>query len=60
MAGSLDKLYGTTKPDNEHVWNGSRAIGSSVVYLELQIGDQLGSLDPQNVLACEDDKGQRR
>ena len=24
MAGGPGKLYGTTKPDGDHVWNGSR------------------------------------
>ena len=33
MAGGPGKLRGTTKPDGDHVWNGSGAIGSSVVYL---------------------------
>ena len=45
MAGGPGKLRGTTKPDGDYVWNGSGAIGSSVVYFELQIGDRLGSLD---------------
>ena len=60
MAGGPGELRGTTKPDDEHVWNGSGAIRSSVVYHELQIGDQLGSLNLQNVLAYEDDEGQGR
>ena len=51
MAEGPGELRGTTKLDGDHVWNGSGAIGSSVVYLELQIGDRLRSLDPQNVLA---------
>ena len=51
MAGGLGKLRGITKLDSDHVWNGSGAIGSLVIYLEFQIGDQLGSLDPKNVLA---------
>ena len=50
MAGSLGKLRGTIKPDGDYIWNSSGAIGSSVVYLELQIDDWLGSLDPKNVL----------
>ena len=49
MAGGPGELRGTTKPDGDHVWNGSGVIWSLVVYLELQIGDRLGSLDPQNV-----------
>ena len=60
MAGGPGKLRGTTKPDGDHVWNGSEAIGSLVVYFELQIGDWLGSLYPQNVMACEDDEGRER
>ena len=60
MARGPCKLCKTTKPDGGHVWNGFRAIGSSIVYLELQIGDRLGSFDLQNVLACEDDEGQGR
>ena len=60
MAGGPGELRGTTKPDGDHVWNGSGVIWSLVVYLELQIGDRLGSLDPQNVLACEDDEGRGR
>ena len=60
MARGPGKLRGTTKPDGDHVWNSFGAIGSSVVYLELQIGDRLESLDPQNVLAWEDDEGQER
>ena len=60
MAGGLGELRGTTKPVGEYVWNGSGAIRSSVVYLELQIGDWLRSLDPQNVLAGEDDEKQGR
>ena len=51
MAEGPGELCKTTKLDGDHVWNGSRAIGSSVVYLELQIGDWLGSLDPKNILA---------
>ena len=51
MARDLDELHGTTKLDGDHVWNGSRAIGSSVIYFELQIDDRLGSFDLQNVLA---------
>ena len=46
MAGGPSELRRTTKPDGEYVWNGSGAIQSLVVYLELQIGDWLGSLDP--------------
>ena len=45
MAGSPDELHETTKLDIDHVWDGSRAIESLVVYLELQIDDRLGSLD---------------
>ena len=33
MAEGPGELHRTTKPDGEHVWNGSGAIGSSVVYL---------------------------
>ena len=33
MAGGPGKLRETTKPDDDHVWNGSEAIGSLVVYL---------------------------
>ena len=44
-AGGPNKLRGTTKPDGDHVWNGSGVIEGSIVYLELQIGDWLGSLD---------------
>ena len=51
MARDPGELRGTTKPDDDHVLNGSGAIGSLVVYLELQIVDRLGSLDLQNVLA---------
>ena len=46
MAGGPGELRGTTKPDNDHVWNGSGTIEGSVVYLESQIGDPLTSLDP--------------
>ena len=49
MAGGLGELCGTTKSINDHVRNGSGAIGSSVVYLELQIDNWLESLDPKNV-----------
>ena len=45
MAGALSKLRGTTKPDSGYVRNGSGAIGSAVVALQLQIGDRLESLD---------------
>ena len=51
MVGSLGELRGTTKLNGDHVWNGSETIGSSVVYLNLQIANRLGSLDPQNVKA---------
>ena len=51
MAGGPGKLRGTTKLDSNHVWNDSEVIGSLVLYLELQIGDWLRSLDPKNVLA---------
>ena len=60
MAEGPGELRRTIKPDGEHVWNSSGVIGSSVVYFELQIGDRLGSLDPQDILACEDDEGQGR
>ena len=40
-----------TKLDGDYVSDGFGAIRSSVVYLELQIGNQLGSFDPKNVLA---------
>ena len=50
MAGDPDELHEMTKPDGDHVWNSSGAIGSLVVYLELLIDDWQGSLDPQNVL----------
>ena len=46
MAGGPGKLRETTKPDGDHIWNGSGTIRSLVVYLELQIGDWLGSFDP--------------
>ena len=46
MAGGLGELRGTTKLDVGYVGNGSGAIGSAVVALQLQIGDRLGSLDP--------------
>ena len=46
MAGGLGELRGATKPDGSYVGNGSGAIGSAVVALQLQIGDRLGSLDP--------------
>ena len=39
MAGTSGKLCGTTKPDGEHVWNGSETIEGLVVYFEIQIGD---------------------
>ena len=45
MVGGPGELRGTTKPDGDHVWKGSGAIGNLVVYLELQIGDRLGNLD---------------
>ena len=60
MAEGPGELCGTTKPDGEHVWNGFGAIGSLIVYFELQIRDWLGSLDPQNVLAYENDEGRGR
>ena len=60
MAGGLGELRMTIIPDGEYVGNGSGAIGSLVVYLELQIGDRLEGLDPQNVLVCEDNKGRGR
>ena len=41
MFGSPGKLRGTTKPDGNYVWNGSKMIEGSVVYLEIQIDDQL-------------------
>ena len=56
MAGGPGELHGTTKPDGDHVWNGSGTIVDSVVYLELQIGDRLGSLDPKNIQTWEDDE----
>ena len=46
MTGGPGKLHKTTKSDGDHVGNGFGAIGSSVVYLDLQVGDRLGSLDP--------------
>ena len=49
MAGGPGKLCGTTKPDGNHVWNGSGTIKGLVVYLEFQIDDRLRSLDPKNV-----------
>ena len=58
MARGLGKQRRTTKLDGNHVWNSSRAIGSSVVYLELQIGDWQENIDPKNILALEDSKGQ--
>ena len=45
MAGDPGELRETTKPNGNYVWNGSGAIGSLVVYLELQIGNQLGSFN---------------
>ena len=51
MAGGLGKLHWITKLDSDHVWNGSGSIGSLIIYLELQIGDWLGSFDPKNVFA---------
>ena len=38
MAGDLGKLRGTTKPDSDHVWNGSGTIKSLAGSLESQIG----------------------
>ena len=32
MAGGPGELRGTTKPDDEYVWNGFGAIGNLVVY----------------------------
>ena len=49
-------LRGISKPDSDHVWISSGVMGTSVVYLELQIGDRLVSLDPLKVLAYENDK----
>ena len=46
MAGSPGELREITKPDVGYVGNGSGAIGTAVVTLQLQIGDWLGSLDP--------------
>ena len=46
MAGGPGGLRGTTKPDGGYVGNGSGAIGSAVIALQLQIGDRLGNLDP--------------
>ena len=46
MAEGPSKLRGTTKPDVGYVGNDSGAIGSTVIALQLQIGDWLGSLDP--------------
>ena len=42
MTGSLGELHGTTKPDGDHVWNGSGAIWSLVVYLVTPVDDRLG------------------
>ena len=60
MFGGPGKLYKTTKPDNDYVYNGSETIEDSVVYLESQIGNQQISLNPKNVQIWEDDKGQGR
>ena len=46
MAGGPSGLRGTTKANGGYVKNGSGAIGSAVVALQLQIGDRLGSFDP--------------
>ena len=45
MAGGPGELRETTKPDVGYIGNGSGAIGSAVVALQLQISDWLGSLD---------------
>ena len=60
MAGSPSELRRTTKLDGDYIWNGSETIEGLVVYLELQIGDWLGSLDPKNVQILGDDEGQYR
>ena len=49
MAGSPGKLRRTTKPDGDHIWNGSRTIEGLVVYFETQIGDRLTCLDRKNI-----------
>ena len=38
----------------------SQRGGEDIKGVIIQIGDRLGSLDPQNVLACEDDEGRER
>ena len=45
MTGGPGELRGTTKPDGDHVWNGSGTIEGSVVYLETQIGDRRTALN---------------
>ena len=45
MTGGPGKLREITKPDNDHVWNGSGMIEGLVVYLEFQIGGWQISLD---------------
>ena len=49
MAGGPGKLRGTTKPDNDYVWNGSGMIEGLVVYLKSNIGDWLTTVDLKNV-----------
>ena len=49
MAGDPSELRKTTKPDGDHVWNGSGVIEGLVIYFELQIGDRLESHDSKNV-----------
>ena len=56
MAGGPGKLRGMTKPDGDHVWNGSGMIEGSIIYLETQIGDRLSSFDSKNVQTWEDNK----
>ena len=58
--GVPSELRGMTKPDSNHIRNGSGTIESLVVSLELQIDDWLRSLHPKNIQTWENGKGQWR
>ena len=49
MAGGPSKLRGTTKPDDDHVWNGSGIIEDLASSLESQVDDWQTSFDSKNV-----------
>ena len=49
MARGPGKLRGTTKSNDDHIWDGFGIIKGLVVYLEIQIGDWLTQFDPKNI-----------